>query len=89
MAGGTSALETVSNFARWALVILKVLVFHGAEVVAVVGAAFEVASWVAGLHNHFPLKSLPSVHFLLVQEHLEIVFGLECVFASGVWASNW
>ena len=89
MAGGTSALEAMRDFAARALVILQVLVFKDAKVVAVVCAAFEVASWVAGLHNHFPLKSLPSVHFLLVQEHLEIVFGLECVFASGVWASDW
>ena len=89
MAGGTSALEAMSDFAGWALVFLQVLVFEGAEEVAVVCAAFKVASWVAGLHNHFPLESLPPVHFLLVQEHLEVIFGLECVLAVGFWASDW
>ena len=89
VAGSTSALEAMGHFAGRALVILKVLVLKDAEVVAVVCAAFKVASWVAGLHNHFPLKSLPSVHFLLVQEHLEVIFGLECVLAVGFWASDW
>ena len=89
VAGSASAFEAMGHFAGRALVILQVLVLKDAEVVAVVCTAFEVASWVAGLHNHFPLESLPPVHFLLVQEHLEVIFGLECVLAVGFWASDW
>ena len=66
MASGTSAFETMGDFAGWALVIFQVLVLKGAEVVAVVRAALKVATWVAGLHNHFPLESLPPFHFLIV-----------------------
>ena len=88
MASGTSALEAVSNFAGWALVVLQVLVLERAEVVAIIGAAFEVASRVAGLHNHFPFKSLPPVHVLLVQKHFEVIFGLEGVLAVCIWASD-
>ena len=89
MASSASAFEAMSHFAGRALIVLHVLVLKDAEVVAVVRAAFEVASWVAGLHNHFPLESLPPVHFLLVQEHFEVIFGLECVLAVGFWASDW
>ena len=89
MACGTSAFEAMRNFAGRALVILQVLVLKDAEVVAVVCAAFEVASWVAGLHNHFPFESLPPVHFLLIQEWLEVVFSLKCALAAGLRASDW
>ena len=88
VAGSASAFEAMGHFAGRALVILHVLVLKNAEVVAVVRAAFEVASWVAGLHNHFPLESLPPVHFLLVQEHLEVIFGLECDRAALIWAPD-
>ena len=89
MAGSTSAFEAMGDFACWALVILQVLVLEGAEVVAVVRAAFKVASRVAGLHNHFPFESLPPVHILLVQKHFEVIFGLEGVLAVVIRASDW
>ena len=89
MASGRPAFEAVSNFTVRALVILYVCILKRAEVVTVVCTAFEVASWITGLHDHFPLESLPPVHFLLVQEHLEVIFGLECVLAVGFWASDW
>ena len=61
MASSTSALEAMGNLAAWAFIVLQVLVLERAEVVAVVCAAFEVASWVTSLHDHLPLKSLPPV----------------------------
>ena len=79
MADGASALEAVSDFAGRALVRLQALVLEGAEIVTVVRAALKVGSGIAGLHDHFPLKSLPPVELLLVQEDFEVVFGLEGV----------
>ena len=88
VASGASAFEAVSDFAGRALIVLQVLVLHWAEVVAAIRAALEVASWVAGLHDHFPLKSLPSVKHLLVKEDFEVVFGLESILAVGVRAPD-
>ena len=88
MASCTSAFEAMGHFAGRALMILQVLVLKGAEIVAVVRAAFEVASWVTSLHNHFPLKSLPSFHLLLVQEHFEVILSLESVLAACVRAPD-
>ena len=88
MAGSRPAFEAVSDFTVRALVILYVCILKRAKVVAVVCTAFKVSSRVAGLHNHFPLESLPSFKLLLAKEHLEVIFGLECDRAALIWAPD-
>ena len=66
MFGGCPALEALGNLANWALERLQVFVLLSDEIVTVGRGTFNVVSWVASLHNHFPLKSLPSLKILLV-----------------------
>ena len=74
MFGGCPALEALGNLADWALERLLVFVFLNNEVVTVGRGTFNVVSRVASLHNHFPLKSLPSLKILLVQKPFKVIF---------------
>ena len=61
--------------AAWAIVFSDLfLTISGEEVVAVLSRAVEVVRWIAALPDHFPLESLQSGQFLLVQEDLEVVY---------------
>ena len=66
--GGFTTLKALSYLADWAFERLLVFVLLSKKVVTVGRRAFKVVSWVASLHNHFPLKSLPFVEILLVQK---------------------
>ena len=74
MFGGCPALEALGNLANWALERLLVFVLLSDEVVTVGRGTFNVVSRVASLHNHFPLKSLPSLKILLVQKPFKVIF---------------
>ena len=66
MFGGCPALEALGNLADWTFERLLVFVLLNDEVVTVGRGTFNVISWVASLHNHFPLESLPFLIILLV-----------------------
>ena len=73
MFGGCPALEALGNLADWAFERLLVFVLLSDEVVTVGRGTFNVVSRVASLHNHFPLKSLPSIIILLVQKPFKVI----------------
>ena len=88
MSSGRPTFEAVSDFTVRALVILYVCIIKHDEVVTVVCTAFKVVSWVAGLHNHLPLESLPFIKLLLAQEHLQVIFGLKSDCAALIRTSD-